>query len=598
MYKKQIYSYNIGITIIITMWYNKQIPFWRCVMASLQKIKVRGIYYYSIVECRRINGKPTPVKIAYLGNIENILKVFSSSSTSPDKLSFKSYSYGAVFALWNIAKKHHIIKFLDKAFPERSRNGMSRGQSLLCASIYRAIYPSSKSGFSEWVETTSLPSIAKLNSQKMTSQHFWDQMDGIEENMLHIAEDSIAKHILSYYNIKPEKLALDYTNYFTYIDSANKRCSLPERGHNKQHRNDLRQFSLGLVTTKELAIPLCSHVYEGNINDVTVFPEYLKLLKERIVNYTDAKNITLIYDNGSVSKKNLAELKTNTLNIHYVCSFSFSSCKELLDISIDDYKKVSIFQDREVLCHRTVRNIWGEDRVCILMYSQDLYKGQYTGLAKSIKNKSALLQELKTQLNNPNSRISKISADIDVRMNKILKGDFGKQIFQITKIGTNIIEDIEFEINYDIVKTLSKRHFGKRVLITDQSLWETKEILEAYRDQNNIESIFKDTKNVHHFSIRPQFHWMDSKVRVHTFCCLLGLLLTSLLKKELMDAGIKIENKKLIDVLSGIREVYIMKPDKKTKNGFSVDKRIEEMSKTQSDIWESLKKTVLKKTTS
>jgi hypothetical protein len=37
-------------------------------MASMQKIKSRGINYYSIVESRRINGKPTPVRIAYLGN--------------------------------------------------------------------------------------------------------------------------------------------------------------------------------------------------------------------------------------------------------------------------------------------------------------------------------------------------------------------------------------------------------------------------------------------------------------------------------------------------------------------------------------------------
>ena len=86
-------------------------------MASLQKIKVKGTYYYSIVESRRINGKPTPVSIAYLGNIENILNVFNNKKSTAGKVSYKSYSYGAVCALWKIAKKHHIIKFLDNAFP-------------------------------------------------------------------------------------------------------------------------------------------------------------------------------------------------------------------------------------------------------------------------------------------------------------------------------------------------------------------------------------------------------------------------------------------------------------------------------------------------
>ncbi|MDO8659615.1 MAG: IS1634 family transposase [Candidatus Parcubacteria bacterium] len=562
-------------------------------MASLQRIKVRGTYYYSIVECRRINGKPTPVNIAYLGNIENILNVFNNKNSTAGNVSYKSYSYGAVFALWKIAQKHHITKFLDKAFPEQTRNGMSRGQTLLIASIYRAIYPGSKSGFSEWISTTSLPAIAKFDPENMTSQHFWDQMDGINENMLYNAEDAIAQHILKHYNIQPSKLALDYTNYFTYIDTYNEKCTIAKRGHNKQKRDDLRQFSLGLVTTKELAIPLCSYVYDGNMNDVTAFPEYLKLLKKRIVNYTDVKDITLVYDNGSVSRKNLAELKDTDFDIHYVCAFSTSSCKELLNISIKDYIKVSIYKDKEILCYRTVRKIWGEDRVCVLIYSEDLYKGQYKELIKSIGKKETLLQELKEQINNAKSKISKKAADINVKINKIINGDFGKEIFVVNKTGADVIDNIEFSVKYNVVEELCNKHYGKKVIITDQLPWETKEILEAYWDQNSIEGIFKDSKNTQHFSVRPQFHWTDSKVRVHTFCCLIGLLLTSLLKKELADAGIKMENKKIIDELSGIREVYLLAPDKKAKNGFTVDKKLEQMSKTQSDIWKALEKTVL-----
>lgn len=563
-------------------------------MASLQKINVKGTYYYSIVESRRINGKPTPVTIAYLGNIENMLNIFKNGTTS-DNVSYKSYSYGAVSALWGIAKKHDIIKFLDKAFPSQSRNGMSRGKSLLCASIYRAIYPGSKNGFNEWALTTSLPSIAKLDPGKMTSQHFWEQMDGIDETMLSEAEDAIAKHILKYYGIKPEKLALDYTNYFTYIDSSNNRSTLAKRGHNKQKRNDLRQFSLGLITTKELAIPLCSYVYEGNINDVTAFPEYLKLLKERIINHNNVEDITLIYDNGSVSKKNLEILQDDTLDIHYVCAFSIGSRKELLDIPKDEYKKVTIYGDREVLCYRTQRNIWGKDRVCLLMYSQDLYDGQYLELIKTISKKTTLLNKLKLRLSDPKSRISKKSTDIDKMINEILKGNHGKQIFEVTKIGTNIIKDIEFKINNDDIDSISSKYFGKKMLITDQYSWETEEILEAYRDQSGIENIFKDTKNNHHFSICPQYHWTDSKVRVHTFCCLLGLMLTSVLKKELFDAGIKIENEKLINELSGIREVYILRPDKNVASGFSADKKVEEMTQIQADIWKSLERSILNK---
>ena len=563
-------------------------------MASMQKINVKGTNYYSIVESRRINGKPWPVTIEYLGNIENILKVFNNPKSIRESATFKSYSHGAVYALWSIAKKHNILKFLDDIFPEQKRNGLSRGESILCASIYRAIYSGSKNEFSEWAEETTLPSIMKFQSEKITSSHFWDQMDGISEDMLQSAEDRISSHVLKYYKIRPEKLALDYTNYFTYISSSNKKSKLAKRGKNKQKRNDLKQVSLGLITTKELAIPLCSHVYDGIINDVTEFSEYLKILKKRISNYTDASEITLVYDNGSVSKKNLDALRSDDIKINYICGFSLTSCKALLDIPFEDYEKIMIYADREVLCYRTIRKIWDKHRTCLLTFSQDLYDGQYEELMKSILKKKEQLNELNEQLKNPKSKISKDASEISKRIKGILSGNHLKEIFKITTIGDSIVKDIEFEVDVSAIEAVCKKHFGKKLLITDHDDWKTNEILEAYRDQIDIESIFKDTKNKHHFSIQPMFHWTDDKIRIHTFCCLLGLLLTSLLKKELFDEGIKLENRKIIDILSGIREVYILKADKKAKNDFSVEKTLEEMTKIQADIWSMLERKVFK----
>ena len=563
-------------------------------MASLQKIKSKGINYYSIVECRRINGKPTPVTIAYLGNIENILNMFNNRNNNAvsSDVNYKSFSYGAVYALWKIAQKHNIVKHLNKFFPKQTRSGLSRGETILLASVYRVIYPGSKNEFSDKMAETALASIVKYDPDKTTSQHFWSQMDGIEEKMLHDAEDAIAGHILDYYNISPEKLALDYTNYFTYIDSNNEKSEIAKRGHNKQKRDDLRQFSLGLVTSKELAIPLCSYVYEGNVTDVSAFPNYLNLFRKRIGRYTDATDITLIYDNGSVSKKNLAELKNQKPQYHYVCAFSLSCCKELLDIPVDDYKTVSICGDNDILCYRTTKDIWGEKNECILIYSPDLYNGQYKGLLTSIKKKEQELLKLKEQLKNPKSRISKAASAIDARIKKIIKGDFGESIFEINKIGIRIIKDIDYSVNYDIIKEICYRHYGKRLIITDRFTWTTEETLEAYWGQIDIENIFKDSKNRDHFSVQPQFHWTDSKVRVHTFCCLLGLLLTSILKKELEDSGVKMSNKKIIDLLSGIREVYVLTPDKKAKNDFSVDKRLEQMSPVQQTVWDILEEKV------
>ena len=64
-------------------------------MASLQKRNNKGHDYWYVVESKRVNGKPRPIVIQYLGTIENILRHFREG---PDdsKAQYKSYEHGAV----------------------------------------------------------------------------------------------------------------------------------------------------------------------------------------------------------------------------------------------------------------------------------------------------------------------------------------------------------------------------------------------------------------------------------------------------------------------------------------------------------------------
>ena len=64
-------------------------------------------------------------------------------------------------------------------------------------------------------------------------------------------------------------LALDMTNFATYIDSGNEKAPIAQRGKAKQKRTDLRLVGLGLVVTRDGGVPLVSHAYPGNKPDVT-----------------------------------------------------------------------------------------------------------------------------------------------------------------------------------------------------------------------------------------------------------------------------------------------------------------------------------------
>jgi len=43
-------------------------------MATLQKKKCKGHEYWYIVQSKRINGKPKPIVLAYLGKAETLLE--------------------------------------------------------------------------------------------------------------------------------------------------------------------------------------------------------------------------------------------------------------------------------------------------------------------------------------------------------------------------------------------------------------------------------------------------------------------------------------------------------------------------------------------
>lgn len=547
-------------------------------MASLISKTVKGKQYWYLVESKRIDGKVKQIVLEYIGNQKKLSEYVLKTRTrvqldSTENLTIKSYQHGDVYALYKVASNLGIETILESAFDRRVRNGVKRSTSILLAAIHRASCPGSKSDFHKWMGRTTLPYHFNLCPESMTSQHFWSQMDGITEAQLRTAEDSLTKMLLSRYKIGLDKIALDYTNYFTYIDSTNDRNTLAKRGKNKQKRNDLRQCSLAIVTTKELNLPLFSHVYEGNTNDQTEFPEYLMQLKERIPNY-NPQEITLVFDGGSNTKKNLELLET-----HYICSFSLSYCKELYGIDLSGYQTFNV-KGKEVLAYRLVKSIWGKERECILTFSDSLYKGQVAELKRDIEKVQTAIEKLNEQWKNPKSRIKKTDEEFLERTKKILHGKYLSEFITIQKN-----EEITCEIDEEKEQKVMACYFGKKLIISDHKDWSTDLIIQSYREQDGIEKIFHDTKDTEHFSMRPIYHWTDQKIRVHIFLCLLGLTLTIILQKELIDRGINISKDTLMNELSGIRESWV-KENRDDTIGGQVIRKLEEMNECQKKIWE------------
>ena len=76
---------------------------------------------------------------------------------------------------------------------------------------------------------------------------------------------------------------------------------------------------------------------------------------------------------------------------------------------------------------------------------------------------------------------------------------------------------------------------GKSFLMTSREDLSSIDVVWTYRQQYLVERAFKWLKNSEFLSIRPMYHRVDSSIRGHIFVCYLGLVLLSLLVREIVQ---------------------------------------------------------------
>ena len=76
-------------------------------------------------------------------------------------------------------------------------------------------------------------------------------MHAITIEQLEEASRKIALRIVEASGVDVSSVALDMTNFATFIDTANQKAPVAQRGKAKQKRSDLRLVGLGLVVTRD-----------------------------------------------------------------------------------------------------------------------------------------------------------------------------------------------------------------------------------------------------------------------------------------------------------------------------------------------------------
>lgn len=560
-------------------------------MATIQSKKSRGQKYWYIVESRRVNGKPRPIVLEYLGKAETLLKRLQQEVG--ERLRVKSHSHGAVVALLAVARKLDVATVINRYirarrpyWPEKPlRNSLTAGITLLLAGIGRVCMPTSKRGWWTWAQTTSLEYLLRFSLSKVDSQHFWDLMDCLPEDAIEKVELDLLRNLQQHYALTDETLLYDTTNFYTFVDTANLRCEIAQRGRNKQKRNDLRQVGLALVVTRQDFIPLLHHTYEGNVGDPTVFRQVLRRIRRRMKDLNmDLEKHTLVFDRGCNSKKNLALVAR--LKLHYVGALTPSHHMKLIQDAEANFAPVTV-GNKTLSLYRDRRTIWGEERTVVVFISEKLKAGQLRGIYQVLKKTKLALSEIQRSLANPRARKRNREKLVE-KIDKLLKGQFMKDSlnYDLTEVSEGRFS-MTYRTNQKALDELEHK-LGFRILMTDRHEWSSEEIVAAFYGQSTVEQAFKNIKNPYHLAVTPGFHWTDQKIKVHYFSCVLGYLLASLVwRKARRNAAFTGTLDRLFDTLNNIRLATILESSG-TRGRPKATRQIEETTQEQQDLMNGL----------
>jgi transposase len=533
-------------------------------MASLYPKKVGGRTYYYLREMARVDGKPKMVSERYLGSAEDIAAALEAREAASLPARTRHMAFGDVAAVWAVLQRLELAAIVDDVVGTRRADaGISVGTYLALATLNRVVAPCSKAGFADWWATTSADRFTKIPARVLDHRRFWDAMAAVSPDDLVEIERRVSLRMIDVFGLDTSAVALDMTNFATYIDSTNTKADIAQRGKAKQKRSDLRLVGLGLVVTRDGGVPLLSHTYPGNKPDVTQFPTMLTELATRHTTLTQAatgetrSDMTVVFDAGQNSIDNFALLDDSGL--HFVGSIPPSDCPDLLALPTTERTPVDPNRFPGLTTIDTRRTVYGQQRRVILTHSPTLHEGQSRGLDQTLAHAEAKLAELANTLARGKTRRTRTA--IETAIATITNNPWVKRILTTTLTGdTPAQHRLTWHLDQTARTTLEDNVFGKRILLTDRETWTVSDVVASYRSQSDAEFGFRQLKDPHVVSFSPMHHWTDDHIRVHTQTCVFALMTAHLMRRQAEQAGQHLSVRDLLDHLAGIQETIMIYP--------------------------------------
>jgi transposase len=513
--------------------------------------------YYYLVESARVDGKPRIVSQQYLGTAEEVMaRLEGSGAGEPDRTQHKAF--GDVAAVWGMLERVGVAGIVDEVVGERRGDaGASVGTYVALATLNRVVAPCSKLAFADWWATTVGPRLLPgLAAAALDHRRFWDAMDAIGHDDLVEIQRRVAARAVEVFDLDLSGLVLDMTNFATFIDSANRRAPIAQRGKAKQKRSDLRLVGQALVVTRDGGVPVVWHPYAGDRPDVTQFSGVLDELVGRWSAVGgEPGELTVVYDAGQNSHDNQTHLET--LAVGFITSLPPSNHPALLAVPHSNFSIVDDDRFGGLTAYETTTAAYGFTHRTIVTHSPSLHTAQARGFEQTLGKARRQLAELQARLARGNTR--KTAAGIQAEIDKILAPRWLARAIRTQLTGdTPGTRRLRWRVDARARARLETEIFGKRILFTNRDTWTIAEVVAGYRSQSDCEDGFRQMKDPHVVSFSPMHHWTQQKIHVHVLYCALALHIAHLMRRHVAHAGLDLSVRRLLAHLAGIQETVLL----------------------------------------
>jgi transposase len=559
-------------------------------MAHFHVKKKKGRPYLYVREIARVDGKPKVVSQIYLGSPERVAGL--ASGTQTDTIKIKIEEFGALWLAQQMDRDVDLATIIDEIIPRAAKEtGPTVGEYFLYCVWNRMIEAVSKNRLSQWYDRTAIQQIRPVDLNELTSQRYWEKWDRVSEKALQEITQAFFKRIWQLESPQADCLLFDTTNYYTFLASDTP-SDLARRGKSKDGRHHLRQIGLGLLVTRGSKLPLYYSVYPGNTHDSKQFEAIMDEMFGIVCGLHQTKErLTVVIDKGMNSESNYAWIDEHA-RIHFVTTYSTYFAQDLATTTLDRFEPLDIAKNQKllsagnhedlILAYRTRGEYWGKERAVVVTYNPATARKQdYTFQSKL----ETIRQQLLTMRNNvreqaPHWKNPDAIRERYVRLCERLhvSSDYYTLEFKHTNDG------LSMSFRKDPYRVNRKQAmFGKNIIITDNTDWTTREIVEASLDRWQVEDRFRLSKNDDIVSTRPIRHWTDSKIRCHLFTCVAAMTYLRRLELKLSAAGVNRTAENVMEDMQHLHSVLTL-----NKGSIKPIRRLETPTKTQSEVLTAL----------